>query len=161
MRMPFPLSSDGAVSGYGVESADAVAAVTAMIEREEVATVETSGDRIAFTSADPTGLKSPVIGVIDSGTVALRDCGGWAKAQYRISFRRALTHVTILSTLAFGVVPVLLMGWHPASVLFVLAAWGCLFGGNYALGAARFRTALHRAMKACQQKSPSASTRGT
>lgn len=155
--MPFPLSADGTVSAYGADASRAMAALRTMIEEEEVATLLASGDRIDFTSVDPYGFKSPLIGPLDSGTVTFQHEDGWTKAHYCVSFRRALTHVTVMTVLVFGIVPVLVMGWHPASVLFVLATCSCLFGANYVTAAVRFRAALHRALQASRPQA----TRGT
>ena len=159
--MSFPLSSDGTVSVYGADLAHAVAAVGARIDREGAATLSVTSHRIDFTSTDAFGFKSPLIGVLDSGTVAFRNVDGWTKAQYRVSFRRALAHVTVIAVLIFGIVPVLLMGWHPGSILFVAAGWSCLFGVNYLTATARFRAALQQTLEECRHRASPEATRAT
>ncbi len=155
MHMPFPLSSHGTVSVYGADVGCTITRVRATLAHEEL-TISLTGDaRLDFTNSDVFGLKSALIRLGDSGTVSFQLVDGWLHAQYRISFRRACIYVAILTLLAFGIVPVLVMGWHPASLLFVVASWSFLLGANYLTTAARFRAALERDLEACR---PRAST---
>jgi hypothetical protein len=133
----------------------------ALIEEEEVATLSMSRDRLDFTSTDPYGFKSRLIGVIDSGTVTFGHVDGWTKAHYSVSFRRALAHVTAMTVLAFGVVPVMLMGWHPASLLFVVGAWTWLFGANYLMASARFKAVVRRTLEESRSEALAGATRGS
>ncbi len=54
-------------------------------------------------------------------------------------------HVTSL-VLVFGLVLIVVFGWHTASLLFVCGAWIFLFGANFLSATFRFRAALRRAL---------------
>ncbi len=146
MLMPFPVSSCGTISEYRTDLTAAIASVREMIHDEEAAIFSPAGDSIQFASAMACGIsKSWVLGVMDSGTVSFRQIDGRTDACYCISFRRALMHVTSL-VLVFGLVLIVVFGWHPASLLFVCGAWIFLFGANFLSATFRFRGALRRAL---------------
>jgi len=119
---------------------DALKRIARALEKESASGIRIHEDSVRFV-VPLLRFKSNwnILAPIDSGSIGIRRVGKGLRVRYTLSLRRVTWSATLMIPLLFG--PFVLLGREtPVSlgVVFLVAIWLWIVGGNYAIACVRF-----------------------